>query len=135
MLHPRSWFPIVVVVLSVGLALFVASVVRDRVPVTTGASGPAAVDDAAYRASVKATLVRFESAYAAADADLSRLAVVEKALDAVLALKVPAEERDLHLTVAVALNHMQNGLRGEDGALAKGRAALDAAYERSPWLK
>lgn len=93
------------------------------------------MDQATYRRSLASTLSEFETALAAGGDDLEKLMAIDAALESVLRLSVPAEERDLHLSVAVALNQMRNGLRGEEGMFARGRAGLDATYERAPWLK
>lgn len=135
MFHRHSAFPALVLALTAALALaFGWSAMRPDAPApeAPAASAPAAPD---YRAALKGALAGFHAAYEAAADDLARLAAAERALDQVLALKVPTEERDAHLAVAFALNQVRAGLRGEPGMAAKGLAALAAAEAAAPWLK
>lgn len=131
MFHRPSAFPLAVATLTVALAAtFVVAALR-REPASTSFFAPAAES---YRSDLARIVASFEARDAEAGGDLGRLAAAEEALDAVLALQVPVSERDTHLAVAVALNQIRAGLRGEEGMEAKGRAALEAAKAGAPWL-
>ena len=108
---------------------------RSVAPVSSTGKGDPTVNEDTYRADTKAVVRDYRAAYAKAGTDLERLLVTEKAIDALLALRVPADEKDFHLDLVVSLNLIRNGLRGEEGSLAQGQARFERLLATTPWLQ
>jgi hypothetical protein len=135
--HQRSAFPLVLGLLTLALAGFVAWSFLDRAAAPDDAPGreTPAVDENAYRAKTKAAVAEYLDADARAGTDLERLLVAERAIDALLAIRVPAADKDLHFDLISSLSLIRSGLRGDADALSEGRAKLDRTLASAPWLQ
>lgn len=133
----RSFFPLVITLLTMSLIVFMFYAFMD-------ASSPATepmveevitvnADD--YRSDTVLAIANFEEGYGQAADDLSRLMVTETALEELLDLRVPAEYKELHLDLVVALNQLQTALRSEGRSTAEALAGLEALKIRYPWIE
>lgn len=131
--HHRSWFPFVLIILTVFFIGFVAWGLADRqaskIEISHGET-ETPVDAEAYRTQIKRATQEYKTAMDASTGDLERLLLTEKTLERVLNLRVPSQYKSLHLDFAVALNLIRNGLRGEEGALEEGQERFASVLAR-----
>ncbi len=128
----RSYFPLVIILLSVFLLVFMfftlsfkseksGSPLEEPIEIPT-------VSSQAYQTQVKEISRLFEQKLALANDRDAQRAIVEETLTALLALRVPVAYQTAHLQFALALNSMQEALTGEDqtmdAALAQYRATM-----------
>ncbi len=129
MLHHRSWFPFILIGLSLALGVIIAAVYAPLAPINGGTigenetpsidgGGTGVVTAEEYEAGVRAVL----STYAAgADAGA--------AYDALVAMRVPTVEyQAAHLELVIAFAQLKSGNTDE------GQARLDLAMTAYPWL-
>lgn len=137
--HKRTLiFPFIFVGLSVALILFMVYAFTGEEKVDQSGEfqeQEIAVTDDDYRAEISKVVGDFLERREATGSDLERLVLVEETLDGVLALKVSAAYKDLHLELASSLYQISEGLRGEAGALDQGEERFDRAVSSNPWLR
>ena len=141
MIHHRSWFPFVVVGLSLTLALVVlwGFVTRSTAPDASGSPSAGAeavkpVNDDEYRAQAAVIISGLVPVLARAEAG-EQLAQIDLAMSGMLALIVPAERREMHQELVFSLNKMRLGLANSDDTLyAEGRARFDELLDQYSWL-
>lgn len=131
--HP-TFFPLALALLTLALIAFMVVAFSGGKASSLMANETPAVSDDAYQEQAKAVMVSFEAEYKAAD-DLAKLLLVEKTLNALLALRVPVSFKDLHLELAFSLNQMREGLRGDAKVRREGEAHLQKVLTDNPWLK
>jgi len=132
-LHHRTWFPFIVAVLSLVLALFVfwaliikpPSVIVNESPVITMGQ---------YQTAAKLALGDFQNRYEAETYWETRLALVTEAEQNLLALRVPAEAQAIHFELVSAMELLKQGLAGQTEKLEEGQARLDKVFSENPWL-
>lgn len=115
--HQRhSFFPLVLGLLTLGLIVLMFYAFAGRHPSeTTPSTQPNPVSAQEYEQSLQALMSTFVVTYDESTDDLSRLVLVEQTLANLLALRVPAEDKQTHLELAVGLNQMQQALRAKSG--------------------
>lgn len=64
-----------------------------------------------------------------------KLKSVEGAREKILNLAVPAEFKDLHLSLAISLDLIRQGLKGDSAALERGESQLKNLAQKHDWLK
>lgn len=135
MFHRHSFFPLIVIVLSLALAGLVYWSTQDE------ASSPSIlvqevepVDADSYRDGLSQVVKAFEERMAAAGDDVQRLRAVQTALSGVLALRVPTEFKNLHLALAVAFSEMENTLESGGHDLTQPTANIFELKQAYPWL-
>lgn len=138
--HRHSFFPLVVVLLSLCLLLLVWFMYAQQWG-TLGRSSSVretqtSVTDAEYQA-----VAAFVLSGLLADVDATpnvavRLDMIETAQAHMLDLHVPAERRDVHLEAVLALNLMRSGLRSPENvaSFTEGRRRLEVLFVQYPWL-
>ncbi len=138
MLHKRlSFFPLILAFLTLGLILlmFYSFSFADR-----GASAPIVeevvtpVNSDEYQQSVSGIVTGFQADFADAEDNLKQIFVTEKTLAKILALKVPTEFQSAHLGLAMSLNNIVSGLRGEERDATEGLAALELVLAEHSWI-
>ncbi len=127
--HP-SFFPAVLVLLTVVLGVVVYASVRSKPAVSPAAELPSAVNVESYRASVRAAL-----APVLVPDGKDRAGDVSRAIDALLPLRVPPADMQAHLELVGGLSQIRTGLKGDAAALKAGQARLDAAVAAFPWVR
>lgn len=128
----RSYYPLVIALLTLGLGLLMYMTLH-KTAVEPPPPAPA-VTESDYRAEVYGVVAPFLATYQAADTDVKKQVAVEVALQNLTDLIVPASHRDVHLSLAVSLALMRDGLNGEAGALDNGYGKLTKTVADNPWL-
>lgn len=127
----RSWFPALVVLLSVALALFViwSYLAREEelqiMPAVTAEQ---------YQGAVGAMMRDFWNQYNAQESGTARLALVSEIEQSLLALRVPAESRSVHFALVSGLELLKQGLAGDSESLLKGAERLQEVFSENLWL-
>ncbi len=137
-IHHRSWFPFVLVGLTLSLLFLVAWVYRQSSSPSAYVDEPSvpAVTEDEYQTAVKNVMAGFLTKLDGSTDDTSRLTVVQSTMDNVLALLVPGPRKDLHLELVMSLGLMRRGLSDEDPtAYAEGRRRLESVLVQYPWLR
>ncbi|MBI2472957.1 hypothetical protein HYV70_00165 [Candidatus Uhrbacteria bacterium] len=131
----HSFFPIVIILLTILLAGFMFFVFRQPSAKTSLSQEPKVVNEQAYREGVSVTLQTFEEQFAVSqDAAQKRLAT-QTALAALLELRVPVEYKDLHLQLAIAWNQIQTALQsGSQEDLTTSLKTIEQLKVTYPWL-
>lgn len=134
--HRRSFFPLVVIVLSLGLAGLIYLSVRnpsnETPTITQQEIGP--VDSDAYRDDLSSVVKTFHERMANSQGDLDKLLATQTALAGLLELRVPGEFKDLHLTLAVALSQIKTALESDDHNIDEPFAQIAQLRVSYPWL-
>lgn len=133
--HRHSLFPMVIIVLSLLLAGFMFLTFRARpAPVSNQEPEVEVVDVQAYERAMRTALQTFDERYAAGTDDAARLLATQTALSDVLALRVPVQHKDVHLSLALALTQLHNVLEGGEGSQQAPREAIRAIVASQAWL-
>ncbi len=111
--HRHSFFPLVIILLSLLLGFFIFLTVSRERPVVEQTS-VAPVDEQSYREELMLLLTTFETDMNAAPDNAGKLSIAQSTFAEVIALRVPPEEKDLHLSLALALSNIQTALKGSD---------------------
>lgn len=136
MFHRRSWFPLIVILLSLALGgLIYWSAQGEASSSSIPVQEVEPVDADAYRDDLSGVVKTFEERMAAAQDDLERLQTVQTALVRVLALRVPTEFKDLHLALAVVLSEMENTLESGGHDLTPSTAKIAELKQAYPWIR
>lgn len=77
-----------------------------------------------YESTLPGILQEFSNAYRAADASAKR-AIAEQAKQKLIALVVPVDQKDLHLTLVLAMSHLASGDARGEGEYAKAVSSHD----------
>lgn len=135
MFHRHSFFPLVVVVLSLALAGLIYWSTQGEAPSSSiSVQEVELVDADSYRDDLSGVVREFEIRMASAQDDAQRLQDVQTALASVLALRVPTQFKDLHLALAVALSEMENTLESGGHDLTQPIQKIAELKQAYPWL-
>jgi hypothetical protein len=131
-----SFFPLVVIVLSLALAGLIYSTVQKAPPVetTTTVSVGEPVNADEYRDDLVAIVRTFDGRLTASTDDLDRLIAAQTALAGLLELRVPVEFKDLHLGLAMVFSDMENQLESESRDITEPLGRLAELRETYSWL-
>lgn len=133
--HRHSFFPLVVVVLSLALAGLIYWSTQGEAPSSSiSVQEVELVDADSYRDDLSQVVKVFEERMAAAGDDVERLQAVQTALLGVLALRVPTEFKNIHLALAVALSEMENTLESGGHDLTQPIQKIAELKQAYPWL-
>ena len=141
MYHKHSLFPLAVIFLTFVLALLMVTLFRVPTQSEVVSSGNTSsveevtVSPDAYRSDLAAALSTFSTDTTDASDDLAKLMAAEKAQQALLALRVPVEYKELHLDLVILLNDVQMALKSADRSLETPLAQINLIKETYPWLK
>ncbi len=131
--HLRSGFLGVIIVLSFALAVFVLKAGKSAPTATTpypslAKEGSLAPTDGEYRAATHSIIAEVRVAYPAAKTAYDREQALTVALNNLLDVRVPREEKDFHLELAVSLELTRSGS-------PDGWKRFLATVEKTDWLK
>lgn len=131
--HARFGFLVAVFLLSLGLGSFIYFTAHsDPTPSSAVSLRPPTADE--YRASVRPVVDEMQRAYGASKDLRSRQHAVETALEQLLDIRVPAEEKDVHLELALSLQMVRVGLVGDQRQATEGWERFLALVQSTPWL-
>lgn len=134
--HRHSLFPFVVILLSLALAGLIYWSVQSpprETPVITQQEVES-VDPQAYRDGLSDIVGTFEQRMTNSQDDLDKLLATQTTLAGLLELRVPAEFRDLHLELAVALSQIETALQSDDRNIDEPLAQMAQLVAAYPWL-
>lgn len=130
-----SFFPFILLALTLVLVttfVFLASPKQNNQK--TIRSEESVVSEERYQQALKAVLKKFVSVYDAATSDADRSQIVESTLNALLSMRVPANEKDLHLELAITLQKMKQGFGTNPQAVLDGYAQIKELFSQTSWL-
>jgi len=133
--HKHSLFPLAVIALSLVLAGFMYWTFQDRPAsptITEEVVEP--VDPQEYKEELAQIVQTFESRFTEAQDDLDKLLATETALASLLQVRVPAQFKDLHLGLAVALNQIQSTLKSGERDVQEFLDAMASLKGQHDWL-
>lgn len=134
MFHRQSWFPALVTVLTVALAVIIIALFRGRVP-TTATTAISPVTEAQYQSNVKQIVGTLPAQLTAAASDDARVTLLSNDRDALLNLTVPADQRDLHLNMVMTINAWIAGYQGDAVKLAAAQTAWNQIVQENAWIQ
>lgn len=135
MIHHRSLFPLLVVAMTLCLGVFIFFSFEDRLPSTLN-NGNGQIDVVEYRANAHAVLKDLRADLAAAEDDGVRIDVLQRTQTELLALIVPAEEKEIHLELVVVLSAWAQGLtKGDEQKTADTQIRFDTLVNQYPWIE
>ena len=134
-LHHKTWFPLVVIGLSLALILFVAWAYLSR-PTSSDfiSTEIPTVSVNQYKAESRKIMTDFWSQYRNQADDASALSFVSETEQKLLALKVPSENRSVHFELVSSLELMWQGIVGDLEKMSEGLARLEKTFSDNPWL-
>ena len=135
MLHKRPWFLVLVFLLSLALGMFIYSSYSAKVQQTKPSASTPAISDEAYQQELNGTVKTFLTAYTAAADDSAKSTLVQTLLNQLLHMRVPAQEKDLHLELALSLQQMKEGLQNHSQDATDGLTRFREAVTKTPWMK
>lgn len=118
----RSYYPLVVALLTLALGIFAYAALAPRAPVP--AEVPA-VSEAGYREAARGVVAAFRGSSAAASDEIGRRVAAEVALRDLTELTVPVAYKSFHLGLAVAFALAREG---------EGTDRLDKIVAENPWV-
>ena len=136
--HRHSFFPLVVIVLSVLLAGLIYWSVQQ--PGEVGGKVAKvdkveeSIDPATYRDSLAQIVATFGERMSSSQDDLDKLLAAQTALAGLLELRVPAEFKDLHLALAVAFSDIEDALQSQDRNIDASLAQISELKQTYSWL-
>lgn len=134
--HRHSFFPLIVIVLSLALAGLIYWSVQHESSAGPGITVQEVepVDPEEYRAALKDIVKTFTERLASSSDDLDKLLATQTALAGILELRVPVEFKDLHLSLAVAFSDIEKSLQREDRNIDAALTRIDELTQTYSWL-
>jgi len=130
-----SFFPFILLALTLILVTaFVFSASPKTSVQKTNKSSVSTVSDEQYQTALTAVLKKFVSVYDAAASDTEKTQAVQNTLNSLLSMRVPAEEKDLHLELALALQKMKQGFATNPQDILEGYASIKELISQTSWL-
>lgn len=134
MKHP-SFFPYLILALTLILvAGFVFTASPKSAKQANTSVEPPSVSDEQYQAALRIVLNKFTASFDAAAEDSVRASVTDQTLSTLLSMRVPAEEKDLHLSLAIALQKIKQGFVSNPQDMTDGYAQIKVLILQTSWL-
>ncbi len=134
--HRKSvLFPVVLIGLTIALLLAVVFVVHPKKPSADQPGSPAQTMDAsAYRHDMRDLVKRVRDQFALTQDRSVRLSTVVGVREKLLQLRVPGEDRGVHLELAVALTKVIEALN-QSGDVASAYQQFEDIVQKTEWLR
>ncbi len=132
MFHQRhSFFPLVLAGLTLVLIIFMfyAFTEQGREPVSVMRE-PSPVSAQAYEKQWQQITQAFEEMYPNQSDDLARLVLTEQTIRELLELRVPAQQKDFHLSLVIELNQIAQALRARSGEASEAFARFQQILKK-----
>lgn len=137
-IHKHSLFPVAVLLLTVVLGIFIYLTVTSTPEVTEPSSvnieEVTPVDEGEYTQEMQAIVETFFDVIETSEDDLDALIAAESAQFSMLNIRVPAEYRDTHLQIALALTEIQLELKEDERNIDPLIEELQRLVEEAEWL-
>jgi hypothetical protein len=116
--HRHSFFPLIIILLTLLLGAFMVLTLT-REPDTSGQTGEVVlpVDAQAYREALLEVVSTFETDVALAIDPSTQLVVAQKAFSDVIALRVPPDKKDVHLSLALLFTRIHTTLKSAEPSI------------------
>lgn len=134
--HRHSFFPLVVIALSIMLVGFIAFTIKLDAPRSDFVEQTIeSVDADLYQRDVDGALELAETSLVSEASLSEKTQASRRSLDALLALRVPGEYKGFHLEIVLLLNKIDSVLRGSGGAQSLDELVADLSHAREtlPW--
>lgn len=133
--HHRSPFPVIVILLTVALIVFMVFTFTDKKPKKQYKQfeNTEIISDENYQKELSVIIKDFLIIQDRVEDDLQKLISAENTLTALLSMKVPPEYKDSHLELALSLNEMQSGLKSENHDGTEGFERFKKTVSRFSW--
>jgi hypothetical protein len=141
--HPRTWFPFVLIVLTLGLLILILFLYEDpseqEVESNASQSGywssqPVSEDE--YKVQVQEIVTTLDQQLASTLDEAQELVYLETAKDRLFSLVVPAGYQDSHLEMAIAINKITSGHITKDSEeVGQGYQMWSEAIDSNGWLE
>lgn len=117
--HRHSFFPLVIILLTLLLGVFIIMTVsRDQTQTTESQTDTVVpVDAAVYRTDLVGLITTFETDVALTQDAQAQTLAAEQAFTSLVALRVPPEDKQLHLNLALLFTRMQTVLKSDDPSI------------------
>ena len=109
--HKKSFFPLVIVLLTCALGIFMFSVFSHQSNNSSAVTFK--ISKSSYESSVKFITDDFTEKFGSTLDYVVKLTLVEKALTDLLQLRVPSEDKDIHLELVIGLNQLKEELNAK----------------------
>ena len=115
-LHHRTWFPFVLVGLSLSLVLLIIFFVtpRQKIPPVISVPEQQLIDSGAYKTQVHDLLQSFLDGWSVASTTEAKMRQTDETLSVLFTIRVPKEFLDTHLSVVLALQDLRRSLPAEN---------------------
>lgn len=128
-----SFFPLILLALTLILVyLFVFFSAPKQVKTTQ--TQVSAVSEGHYQEALASVLKKFFSVYDSATSDTVRAESVQTALNALLNMRVPASDKELHLELAIILQKMKQGITANPQDVSDGYSEIKDLISQTSWL-
>jgi len=133
--HRKTWFPFIVLALSLSLGLFIvwSFVNKENNPTANFPEAPA-ITSGQYQNEAKQIVKDFWLQFEAQTDDAARLFFTSEVEQKLLALRVPAEDRSVHFELVSSLELLRQGLVGDVEKLEAGKTRLQKVFSDNLWL-
>lgn len=138
--HPRTWFPFVLIVLTLGLLIFILFLYQipeqsDSIELE-GSYQPIGVDQELYRGHVQSVVNDLDLMLSGASNKDEELVHIQNAQNQLFGLIVPTDDQQTHLVLVIALNKMIEGhLQDDQEKIETGFTEWEAKIEQLNWLQ
>lgn len=106
--HKKSFFPVVIILLTCVLGIFIFSVFSHRSKSVS--TETTMISKSVYESTVKSYMDDFTVKFGSTSDDVAKLSLVENVLTNLLNLRVPSEDKDIHLGLVIGLNQIKEEL-------------------------
>lgn len=130
-----SFFPFLVLALTLILVTgFVFSASPKSVEKKGVVTQTPSVSDEQYQEALKLVLKKFITSFDATEDVSVRAQLTEQTLGTLLTMRVPGQEKELHLTLAIALQKMKQGFAGNPQDVMDGYTQIKQLISQTNWL-
>ena len=135
-----TWFPFLIIALTVMLAVTIVVYDRQRnqLPPVISINDileideSSTVDSGLYYKSVRDVLA---PVWSIVDGQSNEIGVIVSARNALLDMKVPSDERSLHIRIVSALNTLEAGVRGDVDSFADAQIRFSDLKNKAVWIQ
>ncbi len=131
MIHHKTWFPVLVLALTLLLGFFIYSLFKDRVA-SPAVSVVSAVE---YQSAVHGFTGSLRADLVASPSDATRIARLEQARDGLLTLIVPGDDKDVHLEMVMTISQWILGYQGARDKQVAAEQRWQTIVSQYPWIE
>lgn len=134
MSHHKSWFPLIVVALSLLLGGFIYTVFQNRINVSSrSVVSPVTVVD--YQSQVHKDVSGLSTALLEASTVEEKIVLLTSVREQLLTLLVPPAYKDAHLEMVMILSQWIVGYQGETQKVSSAESRWQLLVDQYPWIE